>query len=202
MSYQIVARGKEGSEEDIKVVSAIPGKDGGGGFRLHFPCLSVHVTAPGDNYELEYFAITWSNYHERGCADKPQSNGGPQYGENPGTFKLKRVQMKPEMIHVKSNGRKMTYSNARNPAGMARLDYVEMAVKWNSHYDMTDGWDFGPNHPMERTEEIVADCGSIDGIEAELTKRFGDFAVNILELFVEHELFAKFIQTEAMRIAA
>lgn len=194
MSFTIVARGKEGSEEEIKVVSRIPGSKGGKGFQLHFPCLSVHVTSPTDKYETEHWVITWSNYHERGKADKSPTQGGPQRGLHAGNFKLKRWQMKPEMIHVTSNGRKMTYTRAKAPGGLPMLDYCEMAKRWNSHYEMGTGWDFGEKHPMERTEEVCADCSTIDSIEEALKARFGDFGEQILELFVTHELFGEFIE--------
>lgn len=202
MKYTIHARGKEGKE--IKVVSAIPGKNGENGFALHFPCLSVHVLRPNDNHDTEYDCITWSNYHERGCADEPHDKGGPQQTPNPGTFRIKRVQHVPEMIVIKDsgNGRKMSYSKAAFPSGKPMYDYCAMAMQWGTSYDMTSGWDFGPNHPMERTDEELAVCEGVDSIERELEQRFGDFGETILELFVTHELFRKYLTTEELRIAA
>ena len=184
--FEIVLRGKEGEEEEIKVVSAIPGGDGKPGFRLHFPCLSVHVTSDSDNYSQEYYCITWSNYHEKG---RPQD---AQTGENPGCFKIKRVVMKPEMICLKNGNRNMAYKRAAFPGGKPQYDYCEMAKRWGTTYDQGKGWNYGPDHPMERTEMELASGETVDSIEQELTKRFGDFGVQILEHFVEHDLFLSF----------
>ena len=216
MSHQIVTRGKE--EEEIRVVSAIPGSNGKNGFQLHFPCLSVHVTGPKDNYETEHYCITWSNYHERNVKvdgeivknyrELPHEKGGPQRGENPGTFKVKRIQMQPDMIQVLDGNRKMVVKRAAFPGGIPHLDYCEMALRWNTHYDIDEGWDYGKDHPMDRTEEEIADCATVDSIERALTERFGEFGIQILELFVTHPLFLEFnelregIVPENMKIAA
>lgn len=195
MSYQIVPRGKEGKEEEIKVVTAIPGSNGSGGFQLHFPCLSVHVLGPQDNHETEYYCITWSNYHERGCPEDAQ------HGENPGQFKIKRIEMKPDMIQVMDGNRKMVVKRAAFPGGIPHLDYCEMATRWQTHYDAKDGWTYGPNHPMERTEEILTDSATLNGIDSALKERFGEFGDEILCLFVNHDLFNEYCQQE-MRQAA
>ena len=210
--YTIHLRGKE--QEKIKVVSRIPGKNGNKGFQLHFPCLSVHVLDPNDDHDTEYYCITWSNYHERslkvdGKVIKdyellPHNQGGPQRTPNPGTFKIKRVQMKPEMIVVtdNGNGRKMSYSRATFPGGKPMLNYTEMAFRWGTTFDLLNGWDYGKDHPMERTDEELVDCASVDSIERELEQRFGDFGETILELFVTHELFLKYLTVSQPQLIA
>lgn len=213
MSFQIIPRGKEGKEEEIKVVTAIPGSNDGGGFQLHFPCLSVHVTGPQDNYETEHYCITWSNYHERDIKvkgkvvksyrDKPHHEGGPQRTPNPGTFKIKRIQKKPEMLVItdNGNGRKMSFKRAAFPGGKPMLDYCEMAFRWNTTFDIADGWDYGKDHPMVRTEEEIADSATLDGIASALEKRFGEFGDTILFLFVNHDLFNEFYRTPMKQAA-
>lgn len=212
MSYTIHARGKEGSEEDIKVVSRIPGKNGAKGFQLHFPCLSVHVLGSDDDHDMEYYCVTWSNNHDRPIKVNdvtvkdyeplPPEEGGPQRTANPGTFKIKRVENTHLMISVMNDNRKMTYSRAAFQGGKPMYDLVEMAKRWGTTMNLKGEWDYGKNHPMERAEELLAESASIDGIERELTKRFGDFGETILELFVEHELFLKYLTAETAELIA
>lgn len=214
MKHTIFPRGKEGEKEDIKQVSVIPGKNGSKGFKLHFPCLSVHVLGENDDHSMEYYCITWSNYHERSLLvdgkvikdyeSLPHENGGPQRTPNPGTFRIKRVQRKPEMIVVtdNGNGRKMNFKRTTFPAGKPILDYTEMALRWKTTYDLTDGWSYGKDHPMERTDEELVDCASVDSIERELEQRFGDFGETILELFVTHELFLKYLTVSQPQLIA
>ncbi len=213
MNHTIVPRGKEGEEELIKVVSAIPGSNGKQGFKLHFPCLSAHIVRDDDDHATGYDVVTWSNYHERDVKvkgevvksykNKPHSEGGPQRGENPGTFKVKRITMVPEMLCVKDqgSGRKMTYARASFQAGRDQLDYIEMAKRWGTSYSIAEGFSFGPNHPMQREEEIVAESSTLDGIMAELETRYGEFAETIITLFVGHELFDEYYEAEYRKAA-
>jgi hypothetical protein len=196
--YSIVQRGKEGSEEEIKVVTAIPGDKGGGGFRLNFPCLSVHLTSPGDEHPLQYWAVTWSNHHEKG---RPQD---AQVGANPGRFKIKRIENIPAMLQELDGNRKMVYRRAAFPGGRPMYDFVTMQMQWGTEFDAVGNVvKYGKKHPMERDEQEIADCETIDSIEAALIARFGEeTGIQILELFVEHELFLSFLVTEGMKQAA
>jgi hypothetical protein len=75
MMFTIQPRGKK--QELVLPVKGIPG-NAGSFMPLKFPCLSVHVTTPTDNYPKEYYSITWSNYAR-------------QEGVNPGKFKIQRI---------------------------------------------------------------------------------------------------------------
>ena len=55
---------------------------------------------------------------------------------------------------------------------------------------------------MKRTDEELADCASVDSIERELAQRFGDFGETILELFVTHELFLKYLTVSQPQLIA
>ena len=162
MKTTIKPRGKNADE--VKVVSGVPSQ--GSFVPLGFPVLSIHLLGERDedkDQEYDHYCVTWSNYqHEK--------------GENPGKFKIQRIEYKKPTVYV---------SNLKDKYGNKVVD-----VLWHRQNDhrakpeRTECWDKPPE-----AETLSKACDM-------LVKRFGtEQAHKILNLFISHELFAEHFVT-------
>lgn len=164
------AKGKISGMFPLKSVSGKP-----------LPCLKVILS---DGSEDHSFSVRWSNYNE-------------QVDLSPGTFRLVRTDIgTPLMIYIKD-----AVSNRvlNDRSGRKMIDYVEMAQRYDSHFDPKNGWTYGENQArVETTEEMFA-TDDIDRANELLEARFGpDLANDVMSLFVDHDLFRSFMPAELM----
>ena len=162
------AKGKISGMFPLKSVSGKP-----------LPCLKIVLS---DGSEDHYFSVRWSNYNE-------------QVDLSPGTIRLVRTDIgTPLMVYIK-DAVSNRILNDRN--GRKMIDYVEMAQRYDSHFDPKNGWTYGENQPrVETTEEMFA-TEDIDRANELLEARFGaDLANDVMSLLVDHDLFHSFMPAE------
>lgn len=149
------------------------------------PCLKVKVSHP--DHPDHRFEIRWSNYYE-------------DVSGEPGKFKLVRVDYgQPVFLYqTDHNGRKRNCPKTGKPL----IDYVEMAKQFGSEPDgeyrgkrfIQTGWNWGSKQKFIETVLDMDESSNIDGITAILNKRFGeDLTLEILELFINEDLFTQFV---------
>jgi len=169
MDYQIVLRGKQ-NPTPIKQVRSIPSESGV--VSLKFPCLSVHVTGQNDDYGNDvgcsYFTVTWSNYFY-------------VTGENPGKFKIQRVEHRAETLYVlNSDGRKHMVENYKTGLMVPVVDQISMNLRSEVGNERIAVWERPP------------EAESIDLCRTMLNDRFGSLGNDILSLFLHHDLFLNY----------
>jgi hypothetical protein len=167
--------------------------DDGKMVRAQLPCLKVILSNGDDDH---HFEVRWSNYYG-------------QSGLNPGKFKLVYVATKRPLFfyeHDISNNRKLVDKRTGNPI----IDFVKMATEYGSEPIMSEGrwpkvigWNFGDKQAFVKETDDMWECETFDETERKLTERFGkELANEILMLFVEHEVFNKWINEEVESVAA
>src|SRR5690242_18292812 len=121
--YHIEPQGKH--EELCKQLTKFATTDADGNVSfppIKFPCLKVLLASGTDDGK---FSVTWSHFHHEHKLG-PQK-GTPITSENPGKFKLKRVELRRPMLYEKSNGRTML-----DRRGRKLFDFIGMARDWGT----------------------------------------------------------------------
>lgn len=151
------------------------------------PCLKVVVSNGSTDHRFE---IRWSNYYE-------------QKSEDPGKFKLVRIDNEQPIIFYQEDcetKRKINDSRTGKPM----VDYVRMAQEFGTEAVFSEGkfpkfvrWEFGPKQGYVSKTTEMWETETMDRAEELLTKQFGEeLATEAMELFVTHELFNEFYQSE------
>lgn len=150
------------------------------------PCLKVVVSNGMGDHRFE---VRWSNYYE-------------QKSLNPGKFKLVHVSNEQPVIlyQLDQNNRKVIDRRTGKPM----IDFVEMSKKFGSEpifsedkYPKLMGWNFGERQAYTNETSDVWESGMFEMAHKQLVERFGkELADDIMLQFMEHELFASFIDEE------
>lgn len=178
----LIKQVKKGVSTDAKgkIAGMFPLKSVSG---KQLPCLKVVVSNGSPDHRFE---VRWSNYYE-------------QRGDNPGKFKLVRIDNEqPLFFYQLDHGSNRKMIDRRT--GKPMIDFVRMATEYGSEPIMSEGkypkvigWNFGEKQAYVSEPTEFWETESLDDADAKLAERFGEsLATEIMELFVSHELYHEF----------
>ena len=138
--------------------------------------------------------VTWSHfYHD---VKLGPNKGQPITSENPGKFKLRRVELVRPFIYERDS---VTNRIVTDRKGKPMFDFVRMASEWGTEASLEGRklvWSYGPDHPMVEETMHEVEFETIEGLHAELTNQFGEELANDVCLnIVGHELYQTYDTT-------